>query len=144
MLNLLRHHKVRTHFSQVWKFIVCGGIGFTIDLTSLSLLVERFEVNEYLAVILSSLIGASFVFVANKFFTFGNREARYGSQALKFLLVYGVSIVGNALIAAVLIWLGVHYLLAKVIAVGMGAVWNYALSHGFIFKKNEPVDTVVV
>jgi putative flippase GtrA len=134
---------LQRHFSQLWRFAICGGTGFVLDLASLSLFVELLNIDPRIAVILSSLVGATFVFFANKFFTFKNRERKTGSQALKFALVYGVAIVSNALIANLLLWLGVQYLIAKVVAVGVGAVWNYALSHGFIFKKNEDVDVVV-
>jgi putative flippase GtrA len=144
MKQLLQHEALRTHFSQLWKFAVCGGLGFIIDISSLTLLVERFAVDPRIAVILSSLVGASFVFVANKFFTFRNREKRYGSQVFKFFMVYGVSILTNAVISNLLLWAGVYYLLAKIIAIGIGAVWNYLLSHGFVFKKTEDVDAVIV
>ena len=114
------------------------------DLTSLTFFVETFQIDERIAVILSSLVGATFVFFANKFFTFRNREKSYGNQLVKFGIVYGVSIASNALISNALLWIGVHYLPAKIAAVGVGAAWNYALSHGFIFKKKEQVDVAIV
>lgn len=115
-----------------------------LDLSSLTLFVEYGGIDAKYAVILSSCVGAAFVFFVNKFFTFKNREKSYGNQFLKFMVVYGVSIVGNSLIANLLLWFGAHYLLAKFIAVGIGAMWNYALSHGFVFKKNEQVDVAIV
>jgi putative flippase GtrA len=144
MKKILKNDSVRTHASQLWKFVICGGLGFILDLSSLTVFVEQFGIDARVAVILSSLVGAAFVFVANKFFTFRNREKRYGSQAFKFFMVYGVSIISNALISNLLLWLGMYYLLAKIIAVGVGAMWNYALSHGFVFKKAGDVDAVVV
>lgn len=144
MFAFLQRRSVRTHASQLWKFIICGGIGFTLDLSSLSLFIYGLNIDPRIAVVLSSLVGAAFVFVANKFFTFRNRETRYGSQVLKFVVVYGVSIITNALISNVLLYLGMHPLLAKIVAIGVGAMWNYALSHGFVFKKNEPVEAVIV
>lgn len=142
-MSLLSIQSARTHVSQIWKFIICGGLGFACDVGSLTVFVENFLIDERIAVVLSSLVGATFVFFANKFFTFKNREKAYGNQLAKFGLVYGVSIVSNALISNALLWLGAHYLLSKIIAVGVGAMWNYALSHGFIFKKHEQVDVVI-
>lgn len=144
LIDLPGKHLFRTHASQLWRFAVCGGTGFVLDMLSLGLIVEYLHVDERIAVILSSFVGASFVFVANKFFTFRNRERRYGNQVLKFILVYGVSIALNAFISNVLLWFGMHYLLAKFIAVGIGAVWNYLLSHGFVFRKNEHIDVAIV
>ena len=135
---------IRRHASQLWRFAVCGGTGFLLDLGSLTVFVERFGIDPRVAVILSSVVGATFVFFANKFFTFRNREHKTGSQAFKFAMVYGVAIVGNAIISNLLLAIGVQYLVSKVVAVAIGAVWNYALSHGFVFRKKEDVDVVVV
>ena len=134
---------LKTHASQLWRFIVCGGIGSVLDLTSLTVMVQYADVDPRIAVVLSSCIGATFVFFANKFFTFNNREHRTGSQALKFLMVYGVSLISNIAISNLLLWIGLHYLIAKIGAIGIGAMWNYALSHGFVFKKKEEIDVVV-
>lgn len=152
-MSLLAKSTVKTHMSQLWRFAICGGTGFIIDLSSLTLFVEVLGVDPRIAVIFSSIVGATFVFFANKFFTFKNREHKTGSQALKFMLVYGIAIVGNAVIANALLWVGaqyfptlwpeLQYLPAKIIAVGIGAVWNYALSHGFVFKKKEDINVVV-
>jgi putative flippase GtrA len=138
------HPHLRRHFSQLWRFAICGGTGFVLDLASLTFFVEWLHIDPRIAVILSSVVGATFVFFANKFFTFRNRERKTGSQALKFILVYGVAIAGNAAVANLLLWLGAQYIVAKIIAVGIGAVWNYALSHGFVFRKKEDVDLGVV
>lgn len=67
-----------------------------------------------------------------------------GNQALKFALVYGVALVMNVLISNLLIAFGIDYRIAKIVAVAIGAVWNYALSHGFIFKKKDDIDVVIV
>lgn len=143
-MKFLHSSTMRRHFSQLWRFAVCGGSGFIFDLGSLTLFVEWFQIDSKIALILSSFVGATFVFFANKFFTFKNHEKKMGNQALKFLLVYGVAIVMNAGVSNLILAAGFHYRIAKIIAVGIGAVWNYALSHGFIFKKKEEVDVVVV
>lgn len=135
---------LRTHFSQLWRFAVCGGSGFAFDFGSLTLFVEWLKIDPRIAVILSSLVGATFVFFANKFFTFKNHEKKMGNQVMKFMLVYGVAIVGNVAVSNAIIALAIDYRIAKIIAVGIGAVWNYALSHGFIFKKKEQIDVGVV
>jgi putative flippase GtrA len=144
MPSLLRQSSVKTHASQMTKFIVCGGMGFLLDMLSLGFFVESLGIQKEYAGILSSCVGAAFVFVANKFFTFRNREKSYGSQVFKFAMVYGVSIAMNALIYNLFLWFGLYYLVAKIIAVGIGAMWNYALSHGFIFKKSEDIDIAIV
>ncbi|MBI3331454.1 GtrA family protein [Candidatus Peregrinibacteria bacterium] len=143
MKHLLKNPKLRTHLSQGMKFVVAGGIGTSIDLLSLTFLVEVAGLDSRIALVASSLVGASFVFLANKFITFANREKQVGHQILKFAMVYGVAIALNAALSNALYYLGIHYFLAKFIAIAVIAVWNYALSHGFIFKKREKVEAAV-
>jgi len=142
-MRLLQHPNVRTHLSQGMKFIVAGGIGSTIDLLSLRFLVEAAGVDPRVGFFLSSAFGASFVFVINKFVTFQNHDRKIGHQLFKFAMVYGVAIVLNVLLSNALYWWGLHYFLAKIVAIGVIAVWNYSLSHGFIFKKKDRVEKVV-
>lgn len=126
------------HVPQLLRFAVTGGAGTVIDLGSLRLLVEVFSVHQYVASALSSLLGMTFVFFVNKQFTFRNRERRYAAQALKFYSVYGISYVLNVLLSWLLMWFGIHYQIAKFIAIGVLALLNYVASHTFIFRKRDP------
>ena len=153
--KLKGNERVRKHVSQLWKFAIAGGIGSIIDLGSLTLFVEYFDIHPWYAFPLSTIPAVTAVFLINKFFTFKNRERKVGSQLLKFAMVYGVAIVLNLLMSYAFYWIGVRLLgdilrdvhialLARVGAIAIGAAWNYTLSHGFVFKKNEEVDAVVV
>ena len=143
MRRTLYHPAFRKHFSQLWRFAVCGGTGAVIDLSTTTVLVEYAQLQPQYAYVPSSLLAVLFVFLANKYFTFRNHESRVGGQALKFAFVYGTAIAFNLLSSWVLLWVGFHYLLAKIASIGIGAIWNYSMSHGFVFRKGEKVDAVV-
>ncbi len=145
---------VRRHLSQLWKFGVCGGIGTTLDLIVVTILIRTYSISPYVAYVPSTIVGASFVFVVNKFFTFKSRSTRIGKQIAKFALVYGAAFGLNLLCSWTLLWFFSNYLfpkdklyfaamVARVIAIGIIAIWNYSLSHGFIFKEGE-VDAAIV
>jgi putative flippase GtrA len=136
-MSLLDHPFIRKHGPQLIKFAVAGGLGATIDLGSLTLFVEQFGMDERVAVVPSTLCAVIVVFLLNKHFTFKNKDKQVGKQAAKFAIVYGVAILSNIIISALLITAGLHYLLAKIAAIGGGAIWNYAMSHGFVFKQSE-------
>lgn len=144
MRRILHHPTVRKHVSQGLKFAICGGLGASIDLASLTVLVEAFGMSPHAGYIISTLLAVSVVFVGNKFFTFRNHEKKYLSQLLKFALVYGCAVIFNVGLSSLFFASGMHYILAKVVAIGIVAVWNYCLSHGFIFKKSEEVDVAIV
>ncbi len=127
--------RLRRHAPQMIKFCVTGGIAAVIDLGTSTLLHERYAVSVPVSYICSTLLAVLFVFFMNKRFTFGNRETDTGKQLSKFLLVYGGAIILNFAISTGLFSLGVEYRIAKMIAIGIGAVINYILSHSFVFKK---------
>ena len=119
------------------RFILCGGTGASIDLSTLIFFV-RSGFNEHAASAVSSLLSVLFIFLANKYFTFRNKERKHVVQALKFALVYGLAYIFNISVTSFLIVHGVHYFMAKVLAIGTVILWNYSLSHAFIFRSNMP------
>jgi len=143
MRALLHHPTVRRHLSQGLKFVVCGAIGASIDLGTLTMLIEVGGMNPHMGFVISTLLAVIFVFLANKHFTFRNHEKKYAHQVLKFALVYGCAVVFNIGISSVFFWAGLHYSLSKALAIGLVAVWNYSLSHGFVFRKKDTVDAAV-
>ena len=155
MRRIIHHPIIRKHAPQFLRFVACGIGGMTLDLTTVTILVRSVGISGYFATIPSSMVGASFVFVANKFFTFRNHQKKLGNQLFKFILVYGVAIVLNVLLSWVFLWLLLTFVFAehlhleatlgaKILAISIVALWNYVLSHGFIFRKGEDVDVAIV
>jgi putative flippase GtrA len=134
MKKLLHHPTVRTHLPQLVKFAVAGGMGSVIDLLTLLLLTRVLSVRPEIAFFFSSFVGATFVFALNKFITFKRHDAPWQKQLLKHYTVYGPAIVANFLLSN-LLFLVMPDLLAKFVAIGIIAVWNYLLSHHYVFRK---------
>ncbi len=124
---------------KIVKFAITGGIAAVIDLGGLQIMVRYMGVSEEVAVILSSLISVIFVFIFNKIFTFRDGSTRYASQITKFALVYGFAIILNGAVSNFFLWLGFHYLIAKVFAIGIGAVINFVLSNMFVFRQHPVI-----
>lgn len=134
MKRFLHHPTVRTHAPQLAKFALAGGMGSIIDLGTLAFLTRALAVPAEAAFLFSALLGATFVFVVNKHFTFKHRGTPWLPQLLKHYTVYGPAIVANFLLSN-LLFLVVPDMLAKIVAIGVIAVWNYLLSHHYVFKK---------
>lgn len=154
MKKLLSHPRVKRHAPQLLKFALTGGIASLIDLGTLTLLVHYDIIPEQFAFVASSCVAIVFVFIANKYFTFKNREST-GNQAVKFAIVYGGAIALNVVLSNVFYWAGTHLLshflsntlvalAAKAGAIGIGAVLNYTLSHSFIFKRHHTEPETVI
>ncbi len=126
---------LRKHIKQLVKFGMTGGIGSFIDLSALTLFVEYVGFPELLGGILSSLIAVTVVFTVNKFFTFRNHERTFAKQIAKFMLIYSMAFAMNIALYSLLLQFGLQYIIAKLSAILIIAVWNYYFSHSFIFKQ---------
>jgi putative flippase GtrA len=135
MKKLLNHPIVRTHGLQLLKFGLTGGAGSILDLGTLTVLTRVFSVPAEVAFLLSAFVGATFVFFVNKYFTFKHRSSAFLPQLLKHYTVYGPAIIANFLLSNAL-FLVMPDLAAKFVAIGVIAVFNYLLSHHYVFKKH--------
>ena len=134
MKAILHHPFVQKHGSKFLRFAVCGGLGACIDFGTLDTLVRFASWPEKYALIVSTGLSMLFVFTSNRLFTFRVRGSGAGHQALKFFLVYLVSAVLNYIFSLSLILVGVHYLLAKAIAIGTMMIVNYFFLNAFVFR----------
>lgn len=124
------------HARQLMKFAMTGGAGMILDLSTLYLLTRVLHIPSEGVFFVSSFVGATFVFFINKYFTFNHHSGRLVQQLLKHYTVYGPAIIANFLLSNVL-FLVLPDLAAKFIAIGVIAVWNYAMSHHYVFKKQK-------
>lgn len=129
---------------QIAKFVLSGGFGATIDLTSQWFFVDHLGINAFAGFVVSASMGALFVFVFNKFITFRSHSEPVAKQLTKFAAVYVPAIGLNFLLSSGFYWLGLPHKLAKAFAIGIGAVINYVFSAAFIFKKKQEGHPVVV
>lgn len=135
MKRFFDHPTVRTHGPQLLKFGLTGGAGSILDLGTLTLLTRALSVPAQVAFLLSAFVGATFVFFVNKHFTFKHRSSAFLPQLIKHYSVYGPAIIANFLLSNAL-FLVLPDFAAKFIAIGVIAVWNYLLSHHYVFKKH--------
>lgn len=135
MKAFFNHPTVRTHGPQLLKFGLTGGAGSILDLGTLTILTRVFGMPAEVAFLCSAFVGATFVFFVNKYFTFKHRGSAFLPQLLKHYTVYGPAIIANFLLSNAL-FLVMPDLLAKFVAIGVIAVWNYLLSHHYVFKKD--------
>ena len=134
--RIIHHPAFKTHLRQGIRFVISGLSGAAIELGTTALLVEFAGFPPPLAYFPAGLLSVTFVFFFNRTITFRAGDPRHlKKQTMRFVLVYSLAFAANYLFTVGLYSLGVQYLLAKVIAIGVIAIINYFLSHGFIFKK---------
>lgn len=144
MKRVLSHPLVRSHGPKFLRFLVCGGLGACIDFGTLYLLVHFYSWEEKYALLVSTGLAMIFVFFANRFFTFKVKSTKKGgAQAAKFLIVYLTAAGLNYGISLGLIAAGVHYIVAKALAIGCVMFFNYFSLNSFVFKKGTEDEVVV-
>ncbi len=143
MLRIFHHSLAQKHGSKFLRFVVCGGCGACIDFGMLYLLVHFVAWPEKYALIVSTGLAMVFVFFANRFFTF-KAVGNAGNQAAKFLAVYLVAAFLNYTLSLTFIYFGVHYLIAKALAIGVIMFFNYFSLNGFVFKQTSVVSEEVL
>lgn len=125
-----------------------------MEFSILKILVGHYEVSPFLAYIPSALVPAVFVFFFNRHVTFRS-AGKASHQSKRFLMVYVVAFCANYFLSSFLYTVGSRYVvdqtfvrgivltdariayLAKAMAIGVTAVFNYSLSHFFIFRKEH-------
>ena len=142
-MTFFHRSRLQRHFSQGMKFAVVGGTAAMLELVTVTILVEVLLVNETWAGAFSLIPSVTFVFLANKHFTFGAGKTKDRKEVVRFVAVYGFAIAMNYILYSFFLHgLDVDYRIAKALAIAIIAAWNYLMSHLFIFKKRGLDPTV--
>ena len=107
-------------------YIVFAGIATVVDFAVLAGLVELASLNYLYASAISYLCGMITNFTLNKFLNFKNKSKEVFTQFLLFIIVALIGLGLNQLILYVSVDLiGIHYLVAKIISVGIVMFWSF-------------------
>ncbi|HTP38400.1 MAG TPA: GtrA family protein [Steroidobacteraceae bacterium] len=123
-------------------FALAGGVGFVVDATILTLLVDGAGWSPLSARLPSFLLAVSVTWLINRHFAFADRRARLvramAGEFWRYLLIQGSGAVLNFGIFAALLWLVPAWnalpAIALAIASACAMVFNYAVLQGFVFR----------
>lgn len=121
---------------QFLLFAGVGAIGTAAQYGVLVALVRLARMDAVLASTAGFAVGACVNYVLNYLFTF-NSSKRHTEALPKFFTVALLGMGINAAIMAGLVHeVGMHYLLAQIVATGLVLVWNFAGSKLWVFREN--------
>lgn len=126
---------------QCVRYVIVGVVNTGLDFGMYVGLTRGFEFWEHhylLANGLAFIIVVTWSFFLNKYWTFKNREARYVTQYLKFVVItlVGVGIAEGVLYAGVEIF-ATHDLVAKIMAAPLVVVWNFFAYRFWVFRAHD-------
>jgi putative flippase GtrA len=131
---------VRSPFA---RFGLVGGCGFVVDETILTILHYVIGIDRYSARAVSIFCAATFTWWGNRNLTFAEHAATGGPLELarewfRFMLANGVGALVNYAIYSICVTFApvplAYPLVATVIGVGVGLVFNFTMSKRFVFN----------
>jgi putative flippase GtrA len=132
--SLARHSAVR--------FVVVGGISFGIDAATLYLLHGVLRLWLPSATVLAYTVAFGVNFGLNRVWAFG-ADGRMGRQLHRYLRLTVVNLVLTAIGVPGLTWLGLEYLLSKVVVGSVLALMNYVVLRMWVFHDVPVVAPVI-
>lgn len=125
--------------AQFMKFGVVGVIAFAIDFGLLVLLTEVFGVNYLVSATISFVVSVIFNYVASMCYVFTHKEDM--SRRKEFVIFVVLSAIG-LVINDVCMWAGVtllaiNYMVTKIFATVVVAVWNFVTRKIFLDAGNQ-------
>lgn len=128
---------MRQLIAQFMKFGIVGVIAFAIDYGLLALLTEVFGINYLASATISFAVSVVFNYAASMRYVFTRRDDI--SRQREFIVFVVLSVAG-LIINDICMWvgvelLGVHYLITKIIATVIVAVWNFGTRKRFLEAK---------
>ncbi len=123
---------------QFAKFSLVGTVNTVTSLTVYLLATRLAQLDPLVANALAFIVAVSISFLLNKHWTFRDRARKYVSQYVQF---FSVSIIGFGISETVLFvlhkLLGLHDLLAYLVAVAGGLFWNFSVNRAWTFSSQD-------
>ena len=127
---------VRNHPAP--RFAIIGGLAVVLDVGLLRLLHGTLGVPLLVSTAAAYAVAAVPSFLLNRHWAF--RDSSDGvahQQAGRFMIAIVANLVSTLVIVGSLSWIGVYYLLAKVIAIVINAVGNFFAFRHWVFPASE-------
>ena len=126
--------ELRLIANQFLRFATVGGIATAIHYLILVALVQGVNMNAVWASTIGFIISAVCNYLLNYRFTFRS-NVEHRRAVIKFFVVAGVGLMLNSLTMLITTeYMGLHYLLAQVLATGLVLLWNFTGNRLWTFK----------
>jgi putative flippase GtrA len=132
--------EIRSRVAIRWlKFNTAGGIGIVLQLIVLAVLKTALHMNYLAATACAVELTVLHNYIWHEKFTWVDRASgtRF-SRVLKFNITNGlISLVGNVVLMRLLVGsIGMQYLAANAITIGVCSIANFVISDRLVFKSN--------
>ncbi|SFF08465.1 GtrA family protein [Thermoflexibacter ruber] len=117
------------------KFIVVGVNGMIVDFTATYFVKDKLQWNKYIANTIGFFMGATNVYFINRVLTFESNNQDVFIEYSKFISIYAIGLIINNLVVYLVHGkLNIKFYIAKLIAIGITAFWNFFANYYFTFN----------
>lgn len=123
-----------------WSYLFISVIATIVDVLFLFLLTDVVKINYLVSGTISFFLGTVVAYTGQKYFTFKDAEKKIARQFGLFAFISFIGLLINLGVLKICVdVLGLHYMIGKVIAIGIGFFWNYTANRKITFKKNNSI-----
>lgn len=118
---------MRRGVKQFFRFGIVGGLAFVVDYGLLIILTELFGINYLISATLAFIAAVIFNYLVSMSYVFTHKQDM--SRQREFIIFVILSVIGllinNATMYAGVEFFGIHYLITKIFATVIVAIWNF-------------------
>jgi putative flippase GtrA len=127
---------IKALYLKFLKFGLVGCSGMVLDFSLTYLAKEKLRWNKYLANSLGFIVACISNYLLNRVWTFHSADTEIGWQFFKFFLVaIGGLLLNNLVVYLLTEKLKLNFYFSKVIAIGLGFIWNFGLNYLYTFQE---------
>lgn len=126
--------KAWAHRLELGRYFVVGSSAFILDMSSLYVIKEHFNLQPVQAVVINQAFILAYVFLLNKKWSFGSTGQTH-TQLMRFLILAG----SNYLISIAWMWffahyLPINYLITRILNIILAMSWNFLLYKYWVYR----------
>lgn len=133
-MEKVKHISKKLYEHSFVRYVVIGGTTFALDFMLLVFLHGFLDVNLVIATTIAYWTSIVFNFLANRYWTFGATETHIAKHLTAYLLLLGANYLFTVIFVTSATELGMHYTIAKILAVLIQISWTYVAYKKIIFK----------
>jgi putative flippase GtrA len=133
---MLTRASMRPETAQKVRYLLSGGVTFTVEYGSFLVFSYGLNLNIYLALTLSFLLALAVGFAINHFWTFQRNDEAVSRRFWAYVALALLNLGFNYLAVPGLGHLGVPHAVGKILAQSCVVIWNYVLMSRLIFRPH--------